>query len=195
MDTDLILNLRNNLAIAMLAFATALAALGCAVQPPTLPPEVVQTPAHPLPFKGRLFYGNLQELPPAVAMSLSNDSSVTFSYREELTHDESHKPLWSSAFDPATYAGSSTGQYGVTAFASLSISEGDTVLADYTAQERVTMPYSLFKEPTHKELDQTARDAVRTKIDQQLYGDENRLAEKIASASPSASSTSPSSTR
>jgi hypothetical protein len=169
--------------IAMLALTTALANLGCSVQPPTLPPQVAQTPAHPLPFKGRLFDGNLQELPPAIAMSLSNDSPVTFSYREELTHDESHKPLWSSAFDPATYAGSSTGQYGVTAFAQLSISEGDTVLADYTAQERVTMPYSLFKEPTHKELDQTARDAVRTKIDQQLYGDADRIAGKIASAS------------
>jgi hypothetical protein len=117
-------------------------------------------------------------------MSLSNDSPVTFSYREELTHDESHKPLWTSAFDPATYAGAATGQYGVTAFAQLSISEGDVVLADYTAQERVTMPYSLFAEPTHKQLDQTARDAVRTAIDQKLYVDADRLAEKIASASP-----------
>ncbi|MDO8434163.1 MAG: hypothetical protein Q7S58_17325 [Candidatus Binatus sp.] len=170
-------------AIAALGFAVAIATFGCTVQQPTLPPDVVQTPAHPLPFKGRLFDGNLQELPPAVAMSLSDDSPVTFSYREELTHDESHKPLWSSAFDPATYAGSATGQYGVTAFASLSISEGDTVLADYTAQQRVTMPYSLFAEPTHKELDQAARNAVRTKIDQQLYGDAARLAEKIASSS------------
>jgi hypothetical protein len=186
----LILNSATKLGFAALALAIALAAIGCSVQPPTLPPEVVQTPAHPLSFKGRLFDGNLQELPPAVAMSLSNDSPVTFSYREELTHDETHKPLWASAFDPATYAGSSTGQYGVTAFAQLSISEGDIVLADYTAQERVTMPYSLFKEPTHKELDQTARDAVRTKIDQQLYGDENRIAEKIATAPPPSQSTS-----
>ena len=171
------------LTIVALGFALAIASAGCSVQTPTAPPDIAQTPPRPLPFKGRLFYGNLQELPPAVAMSLSNDSPVTFSYREELTHDESHKPLWSSAFDPATYAGSATGQYGVTAFASLTVREGDTVLADYTAQERVTMPYSLFKEPTHKELDQAARNAVRTKIDQQLYGDADRIASKIASAS------------
>jgi hypothetical protein len=167
------------LTIAALGFALALASAGCSVQPPSAPPDIAQTPARPLPFKGRLFYGSVQELPPAIAMSLSDESPITFSYREELTHDESHKPLWSSAFDPATYAGSATGQYGVTAFASLSINEGDIVLGDYTAQERVTMPYNLFKEPTHKELDQAARNAVRTKIDQQLYGDEDRLAQKI----------------
>ncbi len=170
--------------IAALGFAVALASFGCAVQQPTLPPEIAQTPARPLPFKGRLFDGDPQELPPAVAMSLSNDSPVIFSYREELTHDESHTPLWISAFDPATYAGTATGEYGVTAFASLSISEGDTVLADYTAKERVAMPYSMFKEPTHKELDRAARDAVRSKIDQKLYGDADRLAQTIASSAP-----------
>ena len=172
--------------IATLGLFAALAAFGCAVQPPTLPVDVAQTPAHPLPFKGRLFDGNPDELPPAVAMSLSNDSPVIFSYREELTHDESHTPLWISAFDPATYAGTATGEYGVTAFASLSISEGDTVLADYTAKERVAMPYSMFKEPTHKQLDQAARDAVRSKIDQKLYGDADRLAQTIASSAPTA---------
>src|SRR6266851_9933267 len=46
--------------------------------------SVVQ-PARPLPFKGRLVDGDPGELPPAVAMSLSNTSTVTFSYREELT--------------------------------------------------------------------------------------------------------------
>ncbi len=165
-----------------LGLVTALVSFGCTVQQPTLPPDIAQTPARPLPFKGRLFDGDPQNVPPAIAMSLSNDSPVVFSYREELTHDESHKPLWSSAFDPATYAGSATGEYGVTAFASLSISEGETVLADYTAKERVAMPYSIFAEPTHKQLDQAARDAVRSKIDQKLYGDAGRLADKIASA-------------
>jgi hypothetical protein len=168
--------------IVALGLVAAIASFGCAVQPPTLPPDVAQAPAHPLPFKGRLFDGNPDELPPAVAMSLSNDSPVIFSYREELTHDESHTPLWISAFDPATYAGTPTGEYGVTAFASLSISEGDTVLADYTAKERVAMPYSMFQEPTHKQLDQAARDAVRSRIDQKLYGDADRLAQTITSS-------------
>ena len=54
--------------------------------------SVVQA-ARPLPFKGRLVDGDPDELPPAVAMSLSNASTVTFSYREELTHDEYHIPL------------------------------------------------------------------------------------------------------
>src|SRR5258706_2746415 len=63
-------------------------------------PKVVEAPAHPLPFKGRLVDGDPSDLPHAVAMSLSSNSPVTFTYREELTHDDYHVPLYISALDP-----------------------------------------------------------------------------------------------
>ncbi len=163
----------------------AVVALGCSVQVPvsqtTAPTE--QIPEHPLPFKGRLATSNVNELPPAVAMSLAPDSPISFSYREELTHDEYHIPLAVSALDPVTYFGAPVGDYGVTAFASLSIFEGDRVLGDYTAKAFVSKSYSLYAEPTHKELEQAARRAVRQRIDQKLYRDQNRLAQAVAVAS------------
>ena len=170
-----------------LAFV-ALLAIGIAsartVQQPGLAPSVAPIPPHPLPFTGRLISGDPRDLPPAVAMSLSQDSAVTFSYREELSHDEYNIPLWFSAFDPVTYFGAPLGDFGVTAFASLSVIDGDRVLGDYTAKAYVTKSYSLYSEPTHVELDRAARAAVRDKIDQKLYGDAARLAE-AASASAS----------
>ena len=60
-------------------------------------PKVDDVPAHPLPFKGKLISGDKDELPPAIAMSLSDSSPVTFTYREELTHDDYHVPLAVSA--------------------------------------------------------------------------------------------------
>jgi hypothetical protein len=113
-------------------------------------------------------------------MSLSSTSSVTFSYREELTHDDYHVPLIVSAFDPVTYVGAPLGDLGVTAFASLSIVDGDRVLGDYTAKVHVSKSYSLYSEPTHKEVEQAARAAVREKIDQKLYRDADRLAQAVA---------------
>ena len=144
-------------------------------------PKVVDVPAHSLPFKGRLTEGDPQEVPPAVAMSLSNDSPVTFTYREELTHDDYHVPLGVSVFDPGAWIGDPVGDFGVTAFASLSISDGDRVLGDYTAKEHVTQSYSFYAQPTHKELEDAARAAVRDRIDQKLYDDETRLAALAAS--------------
>jgi hypothetical protein len=47
----------------------------------------------------------------------------------------------------------------------------------------VTKSYNLYAEPTHRELEQAARDAVRAKIDQSLYADSDRLA-RILSANP-----------
>lgn len=139
-------------------------------------PKVVEAPAHPLPFKGRLVEGDPEDVPPAVAMSLSSNSPVTFTYREELTHDDYHVPLIVSALDPANLVGAPLGEYGVTAFASLSIKDGEQVLGDYTAKEHVTKSYNLYSQPTHKELEDAVRAAVRQKIDQKLYSDENRLA-------------------
>lgn len=158
----------------------AAVAFGCSVQQPAVAPAVAQAPARPLPFKGRLAQGDASELPSAVAMSLSSTSSVTFSYREELTHDDYHVPLIVSAFDPVTYVGAPLGDLGVTAFASLSIVDGDKVLGDYTAKVHVSKSYSLYSEPTHKEVEQAARAAVREKIDQKLYRDADRLAQAIA---------------
>jgi hypothetical protein len=145
-------------------------------------PKVEDVPAHPLPFKGKLISGNKDELPPAVAMSLSDDSPVTFTYREELTHDDYHVPLAISALDPANLIGAPLGDIGVTAFASLSISSGDTILADYTAKEHASKSYNLYHDVTHAEVDEAARAAVRQRIDQKIYSDEARLAKAVAAA-------------
>jgi len=133
-----------------------------------------------LPFKGRLIGGDPDNLPPAIAMSLARDSQITFSYREELTHDEHHAPMLLSALDPLSYAGYPMGEYEVTASASLLISDGDRVIGGYTASSRIAKPYSLFSEPTHRELDEAARAAVRQAIDRKLYDDAGRLAESVA---------------
>jgi hypothetical protein len=145
-------------------------------------PKVVDVPAHPLPFKGKLLSGDPNELPPAVAMSLSDSSPVTFTYREELTHDDYHIPLLLSAVDPGSWVGNPTGDIGVTAFASLSITAGDTIIGDYTAKEHVSKSYSLYTQASHKEVDDAARVAVRQRLDQKIYADEARLAQAAASA-------------
>jgi hypothetical protein len=165
------------LAIGLLVFGVV--GFGCTLQVPVQQTTAASqsAPAHPLPFKGKLVSGNANQLPPAVAMSLSADSPLSFAYREELSHNEYHIPLVVSAFDPVTYIGAPLGDYGVTAFASLSIYRGNTVLGDYTAKAFVTKSYSLYSEPTHQELEQAARAAVRDKIDQKLYNDETRLAQ------------------
>lgn len=159
-------------------------------QPATIatPPMAARTPARPLPFKGRLANGHPDQLPPAVAMSLSPNSPVTFSYREELTHDQYQIPWLVSAFDPVTYIGSPLGDYGVTAFASLSITDGTRILGDYTAKAHVSQSYSVYSTPTHSALEEAARKAVRERIDQKLYRDENRLARE-AGATTAASAT------
>lgn len=130
-----------------------------------------------LPFKGRLIDGNPEDLPPAVAAALSNSGTVVFNYREELTHDHSTVPLVVSAFDPLTYVGYPLGNYGVTAFAALGISQGDRVLGDYTAKVHVSRDYTLYYQPTYLELERSAREQVRAKIDAQLYRDSGHLAQ------------------
>ena len=77
----------------------------------------------------------------------------------------------------------------MTAFASLSISAGDTVIGDYTAKEHVSKSYNLYAHATHKEVDDAARVAVRQMIEQKLYKDEARLAQAVASAGKSPAST------
>jgi hypothetical protein len=140
--------------------------------------------AKKLPFAGRLVSGDRSRLPPAVAASLSDTSPIEFSYREELTHDDYQLPLWFTAIDPVTYLGSPLGDYGASAFASLSITHGDRVLGDYTARVHVSKSYNLYSAPTHKQVDDEARAAVRDKIDQQLYRDASRIAGEIAGGAP-----------
>ena len=193
---------RNGIVMRCTLALTAFLAAGCAAQQSPqsqsqaqsqsqsqsqifIEPKVAEMPAHPLPFKGRLVEGDPQEVPPAVAMSLSSNSPVTFTYREELTHDDYHIPLLISFFDYGSWAGDPVGDIGVTAFASLSISDGDRILGDYTAKEHVSKPYSLYSQVTHKEVDDAARAAVRQSIDQKLYSDEARLAQAAASAGKS----------
>jgi hypothetical protein len=140
------------------------------------PSQAVVTPHRSLPFRGKLVEGDPDELPPAVAAALSRDAPITFAYREQLTHDEYHVPLIVSALDPVTLAGAPLGDYGVTAFAALTVRKGDTVLGAYTAKAYVSKSYSLYSEPTHRELEQAARAAVRDKIDQRLGHDADRIA-------------------
>jgi hypothetical protein len=140
----------------------------------------------PLPFTGRLTQGDPDELPPSVAASLSANSPLTFVYREQLTHDEYHVPLAVSAFDPVTYVGAPLGDYGVTAFANLTITRGDAVLGDYQAKAYVSKSYNLYAEPTHRELEDAARRAVRAKLDAQLARDAPRLAKAAHEADASA---------
>ncbi len=166
--------------IPILLLLVAPAAVGCSIQQPAVAPAMAETAPHPLPFKGRLADGDAGAVPPAVAMSLSSNSTVTFSYREELTHDDYHIPLIVSALDPVTYVGAPMGDLGVTAFASLSITDGDRVLGDYTAKVHISKSYSLYSEPTHRAVEQAARLAVREKIDQKLYRDAGRLAAAVA---------------
>lgn len=192
--------------LALVALFAATVALGCGTQQLSqsqsqtaaasqsgtqlvIAPRVDNVPAHPLPFKGKLLSGDPAELPPAVAMSLSDNSPVTFTYREELTHDDYHIPYVVSTFDPGSWLGDPVGDIGATAFASLSISVGDTILADYTAKEHVSKSYSLYTQATHKEVDDAARAAVRQRIDQKIIKDEARLAQAVANAgkSPTAS--------
>ncbi|HYA36198.1 MAG TPA: hypothetical protein VEF03_11300 [Candidatus Binataceae bacterium] len=139
--------------------------------------------AGPLPYKGRLVQGDPDELPPSVRASLSDSSPLQFSYREDLTHDEHHTPLIISALNPATYAGASLGEYEVTAFASFSIADGARVLGDYTAKVSVSSKYSLYSEPTHREVEREARDAVRKEIDAQVHRDQAHVLAQISASS------------
>jgi hypothetical protein len=200
---------RNTLRIAeYLAIALTIASLGCgcaSVQPPasgqiaTVSPntdatqsEATDQPAasalRRLPFSGRVVEGDSDALPPVIANSLSPRGPVTFAYREQLSHDEYHIPLIVSAFDPVTYIGAPLGDFGVTAFAALTIKKGDTVLGDYTAKAFVSRPYTLYSSPKHSELEAAARAAVRDKIDQQLSRDVNRLADGLKQAAAGSAS-------
>lgn len=170
--------------VVILALVLGVGVAGCSIQQPPDATAIPLQPAHALPFKGRLLNGDPQEIPPAVAMSLASDSPITFSYREELTHDDYHIPLIVTALDPVTYAGAPLGDRGVSAFASLTISEGDKILGDYTAKAYVSKSYSLYSEPPHAELEREARDAVRERIDQKLYRDSDRLAKMTSAAAP-----------
>ena len=143
---------------------------------PPVPVAQSSMPARPLPFKGRLIDGNPAQLPPAVAMSLTSQSQITFFYREELTHEEHHAPMILSAIDPLTYAGYPMGEYDVTAVASLSIFNGGHLIGDYRVETRITKSYSMYNQPTHRELDDAARVAVRESIDRKLDADWAHLA-------------------
>ena len=148
-----------------------------------------QARSRPLPFKGRLIDGDSAELPPSVASSLTKESPVTFAYREELSHDDYHVPLIVSAFDPVTYVGAPLGDFGVTAFATLTIFEGDRVIGDYTAKTHVSRSFTLYHEPTHREVEDAARAAVREKIDAKLADDAERLAAAVRDPAPAQAGT------
>jgi hypothetical protein len=141
-------------------------------------PELVS----PLPFKGRLLGVPRAEAPPEIAASISNSSPIVFSYREELSHEHHTVPMVLSALNPLTYLGASTGTTGATAFADLSISNGDRVIGDYTAAVHATADYSIYSGKTYLELDREARAQVRREIDDKVYADLDRLTREIAAS-------------
>jgi hypothetical protein len=157
------------------------ALVGCVTMrsaPPT--PEV----ALELPFKGRLLGVPSAQAPPAIAASISCSSSIIFSYREELSHEHHTVPMVLSALNPLTYLGAPTGTTGVTAFADLSISDGDRVIGDYTAAVHATADYSIFSGESYLELDREARAQVRREIDDKVIADLDRLTRQIAARGP-----------
>jgi hypothetical protein len=182
----------------VILFIAATFASGCASRQPTAratasidqgntpAASAAPAPIHRLPFTGRLVEGYRDELPPALAGSLADNSPVTFAYREQLSHDEYHIPLIVSALDPVTYVGAPLGDFGVTAFATLTICDGDAVLGDYTAKAFVSRPYTLYSGPTHREVEDAARAAVRAKIDDKLARDADRLAQEVKQPSETA---------
>jgi len=177
------MRLSSILPIAALALSLGPLSLGltaCAVAQAPVPPPTADSPVTALPFRGRLIDGDPSELPAAVAASLTADSPITFSYREELSHEERRVPLIISALDPATYAGAALGDHSVTAFASLSILDGDRILGDYTAKASVSESYDLYSEPSHIGLERAARAQVRARIDAQLSSDYAHLARETA---------------
>jgi hypothetical protein len=181
---ELAIRLSSILPIAALALSLGPLSLGalslglsaCAVAQAPVPPQTGDRSVQALPFKGRLIDGDPGDLPADVAASLTADSPITFTYREELSHQEHRVPLIISALDPATYAGAALGEHSVTAFASLSILDGDRVLGDYTAKASVSESYDLYSEPSHIGLERAARAEVRARIDEQLSRDYGRLA-------------------
>ena len=138
------------------------------------------TPARALPYKGRLVDSDPTELPPTVAAALAKDAPLTFTYREDLTHDEYHIPTIVTVIDPVTYVGAPLGDYGVTATATLTICEGSRVLADYTAKAHVEKSFNLYSQPKHSELERAAREAVRERIEQKLFADADRVSHSVA---------------
>jgi hypothetical protein len=112
-------------------------------------------------------------------MSLADNSPITFSYREELTHEEHHVPMILSAIENLAFSSHPTGEYVVTAFAALSISNGGQPIGDFTAQTRISRPYGEYSQPTHQELDDAARAAVRREIDRKLDAEMPRLAASL----------------
>jgi hypothetical protein len=189
--------MRHGLVAVAMVLAVSIAGCAAPSQPYLVAPQIDDTIAgktaeapppvavRALPYKGRLVEGDPTELPPAIAKALSKDAPLTFTYREELTHDEYHIPMIISALDPVTYAGSPLGDYGVTAVAMLTIFKGNKVVGDYTAKAHVSKSYNLYSEPKHSELDRAARAAVRERIDQKLYGDADRVAGAAGVPSPS----------
>jgi len=76
--------------------------------------------------------------------------------------------------------GAPLGDYGVTATATLTISEGNRILADYTAKAHVEKSFNLYSQPKHSELEREAREAVRRRIEQKLFADADRVSNSAA---------------
>ena len=98
-------------------------------------------------------------------MSLTPDSPISFSYREEIKHDEYHIPLAFSALDPVTYFGAPLGDYGVKVFASLSIFEGEF---DDTGGPKVSQAVDDDQQQQSEDHEQGDRDAGGASPDEDI---------------------------
>jgi hypothetical protein len=120
--------------------------------------------------------------PPASLAPLINAPGVKVSYREQMAHDHYTIPMWQTAFDPRVYMGSPLGRYGVTAFATVSITRGDEVLGDYTAKVHVEQNYGMYYGPTYMQLEREARGQVRKQLDNELLHDRSKLLSALNSS-------------
>jgi hypothetical protein len=122
--------------------------------------------------------------PPAALAAVVGAPGVEVSYREEMTHDHYTVPMWQTAFDPRVYMGKPLGRYGVTAFATVSITRGDQVLGDYTAKVHVERNYGMYYGPTYMQLEREARGEVRKRLDDELLRDRTKLLGALNSSAP-----------
>lgn len=159
--------------------------LGCSPTTQVTPPLQGVAP-RPLPFRGKIVSENQQHLPSAVAQSRDESSAITFQYRETVKDEHNPVPVLVSLLNPFVLFGCPLGSYTTMATGDLKISQGEAVLASYSAQARVTGSYGLYYGSTFPQLEREARRAVEQSIDESLYRDADRLGSQKGAVEKSA---------
>jgi hypothetical protein len=171
-------------AIYIIAACAITCCLGCSPAA-QVTPALEGTAPRPLPFRGRLISKSRQHVPPVIAQSLDESSTIAFQYDETVIDEHNAVPVLVSLLNPLVLFGFPLGSYTTVATGDLRISDGETVLGRYSAQARVSGSYGLYYGPTFPELERQGRSAVEQSIDESLYRDVDRLkSQRGASADP-----------